>query len=246
MTLLKIEPARRVGPAGFAQQLRVVATFGDNKTLDVTHWAKFDSLDEGVVSVNADGLVTTTGKGQRAAMARFDGHAAIANFIVPFADAVDLAGWTDEHVIDRLAAAKFREIGITPSPLCDDAAFLRRAFPDVTGTLPTAEQAKAFLDSNDPAKRAKLVDRLLGLTGDPAQNVHDNDYAAYWALKWSDLIRSNSAAIGEQGMWALHNWLKESFRQNRPWDKMVRELVTVRDRSDITSGEVNHLTDRPP
>ncbi|MBO0697690.1 MAG: DUF1553 domain-containing protein [Zavarzinella sp.] len=240
VTALTVEPARRVGPAGFTQQLRVVATYADGHSTDVTHWAKFDSLDEGVVAVTPDGRVRTIGKGQGAAMARFEGQAAIATFVVPNKDKLELSGWVDRNVIDTLAAAKFREIGIAPSGLCDDATFLRRAFLDVTGTLPTPEQAKAFLDSSGPDKRAKLVDQLLGLTGDPAQDVHNNEYAAYWALKWSDLIRSNSVAIGEQGMWALHNWLIDAFRQNKPWDKLVRELVTAQG-STFSNGPANYF-----
>jgi hypothetical protein len=240
VTALKVEPSRRVGPAGFGQQLQVLATYADGRTVDVTHWAKYDSLDDSVLRVDADGRVRTVGKGQGAALVRFEGQAAISTIVVPQGGAVDLAGWTDANVIDKFAAAKFREIGIQPSGLCDDATFLRRAFLDATGTLPTPEQAKAFLDSNDPAKRQRLVDQLLGLTGDPAQDIHNNDYAAYWALKWSDLIRSNSAQIGEQGMWALHNWLTDTFRQNMPWDRMVRELVTAKG-STFSNGPANYF-----
>lgn len=240
VTALKVEPNRRVGPMGFQQQLRVTATYADGRSADVTHWAKFDTLDEAVLRVDADGRVRTVGKGQGAALVRFEGQALVANVVVPTGGAVDLAGWTDVNVIDKHAAAKFREIGIQPSGLCDDATFLRRAFLDAIGTLPTPDQAKAFLDSSDPAKRLKLVDRLLGLTGDPTQDVHNNDYAAHWALKWSDLIRSNSAAIGEQGMWALHNWLTDGFRQNRPWDRLVRELVTAKG-STFSNGPANYF-----
>jgi hypothetical protein len=240
VTALKVEPSRRVGPAGFAQQLRVTATYSDGRVADVTHWCKYDSLDDAVVRVDADGRVRTVGKGQGAALVRFEGQAAIATVVVPQGGAVDLTGWSDANVVDKLAAAKFREIGIQPSGLCDDATFLRRAYLDATGTLPTAVQAKAFVDSADPAKRQRLVDELLGLTGDPARDVHNNNYAAHWALKWSDLIRSNSAQIGEQGMWALHNWLTDAFRQNKPWDKIVRELVTAKG-STFSNGPANYF-----
>ncbi len=224
---LRIGPSRRVGPVGFTQQLQIVATYDNGQTRDVTPLAKFDSMDEGVLRVTRGGRVTTVGRGQGVALVRFEDQAEIATFVVPYSDAVDLAGWTDNNFIDSLAAAKFREIGISPSPLCDDATFLRRAYLDATGTLPTPEQAIAFLDSKAPDKRNQLIDALLGLTGDPAQDVHNNDYAAFWALKWSDLIRSTSATLGEQGMWALHNWLTTSFRENKPFDRFVRELITA-------------------
>src|SRR6185437_8870138 len=114
--------------------------------------------------------------------------------------------------IDKFAADKFRELGLTPSRLCDDATFLRRAYLDALGAIPTPAVAGAFIDSTDPDKRRKLIDELLGLTGDPARDIHNDQYAAYWTLKWSDLIRADSRELGEQGMWALHNWIKGQFR----------------------------------
>jgi hypothetical protein len=236
---LKVWPPRRVGSLGFDQQLQVVATYDDGRRRDVTALAKLDSMDEGVVRVTPSGRVTTVGRGQGVALARFEEQAEIATFVVPYADAVDLTGWQDRNFIDRFAAEKFREIGISPSPLCDDATFLRRAYLDVTGTLPTPAQATAFLDSKAADKREQLIDELLGLTGDPRRDIHNNAYAAFWALKWGDLIRSNSAALGEQGMWALHNWLTTSFRENKPFDRFVRELITARG-STFSNGPANY------
>jgi hypothetical protein len=239
VTSLRIWPPRRVGSQGFTQQLQVLATYDNGRTRDVTALARFDSMDEGVLRVSPSGLVTTVGRGQGVALARFEEQAEIATFVVPYADSVDLTGWVDNNFIDCLATAKFREIGISPSPLCDDATFLRRAYLDATGTLPTPEQAVAFLDSKNADKRNQLIDELLGLTGDPARDIHNNAYAAFWALKWADLIRSNSNAIGEQGMWALHNWLTASFRDNKPFDRFVRELITARG-STFSNGPANY------
>jgi hypothetical protein len=233
VTALTVTPSRRIGMPGFTQQLRVVARYRDGATRDVTAWAKFDSMDEGVLEVSRQGQVRAVGRGQGAALARFEGQAAIATIVVPFADRVELPGWVENNFIDRLAAVKFREIGLAPSPLCDDGTFLRRAYLDATGTLPTPQEAAAFLDSTDPAKRSRLIDSLLG------PGPHTDAYAAYWTLKWSDLIRSNSTALGEQGMWALYNWMKGSFRENKPFDRFVRELITAQG-STFSNGPANY------
>jgi hypothetical protein len=240
VTAIRVTPSRRVGDVGFQQQLQVTATYSDGVTRDVTAWARFDSMDDSVLRVTPDGLVTTIGRGQAPAMVRFDGQADVSLAIVPFSKSVTLAGWRDQNQVDQLAAAKFRELGIEPSPLCDDATFVRRAFLDAVGTLPTIEEATAFLDSTDPDKRRKLVDRLLGFTGDPAQDIYNDKYAAYWTVKWADLLRNSSDELGDQGMWALHNWLRESFRTNKPFDQFVRELVTAKG-SIFSNGPANYF-----
>jgi len=173
-------------------------------------------------------------------MARFGGEATIATFVVPFSAAADLSGWKSPHPLDAVVGEKFAEIGLTPSGLCDDATFLRRAHLDAIGALPTADEARAFLASTAPDKRERLVDELLGLTGDPARDRYVDRYAAWWSLKWADLIRNNSAVLGESGMWALHNWLQESFRTNKPFDRFVTELITAKG-SIFASGPANYF-----
>lgn len=240
-TVKKIDvfPRHRVGAPERTQQLRVVAELSDGRIEDVTAWAQFSSMDDAVVSVSSSGLVQMTGRGQAPVLVRFEGFAEIASFVVPYAENITLADWADHNFIDQHAAAKFRELGIVPSPLCDDATFLRRAYLDAIGTLPTVDEAVAFLDSSDPQKRVQLVDRLLGLTGDPAQDIYGDAYAAWWSLKWADLIRSSGATLGEQGMWSLHNWLQTSFRENKPFDRFVRELITARG-SAFSHGPANY------
>lgn len=228
VTGLEVYPKRRAGAGEFTQQLRAIASYSDGTTRDVTGWGKFDALDEGVLRVSPQGRVEVFGRGQGAVMVRFEGRAAIMQAVVPFAPVMDLPGWTDQNYIDRHASAKFRQLGLKPAPLCDDATFLRRVFLNGVGTLPTVEQARAFLDSKDPDKRRKLIDQVLGLTGDPAQDVHNNSYAAWWALKWADLLRSKSLSLTEQGMWAMNNWLQGAFRDNMRFDRFVRELITAK------------------
>ncbi len=236
---IRVWPNHRICRLGEQQQLRVEVQYEDGTWRDVTPLARFDSMDEMMLEVTPGGLVRVKGKGQGPIMVRFEGQAAVALFVVPYAQGVKLAGWKDHNFVDRLAAKKFRELGIEPSPLCDDATFLRRAFLDAIGSLPTVEETRAFLADKDPRKREKLVDRLLGLTGDPNLDIYNDRYAAYWTIKWSDLLRVNSKQIGEQAMWAIHNWLRESFRTNKPFDQMVRELITAKG-SVFSNGPANY------
>lgn len=223
---LEITPQSRVAFPQQQQQLRVVAEYSDGSTRDVTSWAKYDSMDEGVLSVNKSGLVTVTGNGQAVALIRFEGQAAISTFKSPYSNSIDLADWNSNNFIDEHAAKKFQELNLQPSPLCDDATFIRRAYLDATGTIPTVEETKTFLASSNPDKRKQLVDELLGFAEGPAGQKHNDAYAAFWTLKWADLIRNQSRDLGDQGMWAFHNWLLGSFRENKPFDQFVTELVT--------------------
>lgn len=240
VTRLTVTPAHRVGQADLRQQLRVEALYSDGSVRDVTAWARFDSMDEGTLSVAPTGLVSAVGKGQAPVMVRFEGQAQIATFVIPFQATTPLAGWTNQNFIDELAAQKFQQLGIEPSPLADDATFVRRVFLDCIGTLPKPEEVVAFLQSTEPNKRERLIDRLLGLTGDPNLDTYNEQYSAYWTLKWSDLIRNTSDKLGEQGMWAMHNWIRDSFRSNRPFDQFVRELVTGKG-SIYSNGPANYF-----
>lgn len=240
VTALHVAPSRRLTGQDAEQQLRVEATYSDGRQRDVTAWARFDTMDDAVVKVTPDGFCRTVGRGQAAVMVRFEGQAEICEFVVPYSDKADLAGWSNNNFVDEFAAKKFAELGITPSPLCDDATFLRRAYLDVTGTTPTVEQVRAFLDSKAADKRTRLVDELLGLTGDPTRDIHNNDYAAYWAIKWSDLIRSSSNTLNGQGMWATYNWINESLRENKPMDRFAQELVSARG-SLFNNGPANYF-----
>ena len=237
---LRVFPTNRLGQPGMTQQLRVEAEYSDGTLRDVTAWARYDSTDDGVLSVTDQGQVTAVGRGQTPIMVRFEGYAQIAMFVIPYRDDVTLTDWKSHNYVDELAAVKFRELGLTPSPLCDDQTFVRRAFLDCIGTLPSPEETTAFVASTDPQKRQQLIDRLLGLTGDPNLDIYNDAYSAHWTLKWSDLIRNTSNKLGEQGMWALHNWIRDAFRRNQPFDQFVRELVTGKG-SIYSNGPANYF-----
>lgn len=237
---LNVTPDLRVGDVGCTQQLRVTATYSDGSTRDVTALAIYDALDSAIAEVDDRGLVTAVGHGQTAVMVRYDGQAVVSTLLIPYRERMELADWTSVNFVDELAAKKFRDLGLQPAPLCDDATFVRRAFLDAIGGLPDPQTVTAFIADPSPTKRIDLVDALLGLTGDPRRDIHGDRFAAYWTLKWSDLIRNNSVTIGEQGMWALHNWIRDAFRENRPFDRFVRDLITAQG-SIYSSGPANYF-----
>ncbi len=124
-----------------------------------------------------------------------------------------------EGKIDELVFAKLKELEIEPAKLCSDAVFLRRAYLDAIGTLPTAEEARSFLESENPEKRVALIDRLL----------ERPEFADYWAMKWGDLLRVKAEFpinLWPYAAQAYHRWIRTSLADNMPYDQFVRELLT--------------------
>jgi hypothetical protein len=122
--------------------------------------------------------------------------------------------------IDELVFGKLKQLGIAPAHGCSDAVFLRRAYLDVIGSLPTAEEASQFLSDQDPDKRRKLVDRLLAR----------DEYADYWAMKWCDLLRVKSEFpinLWPNAVQAYHRWIHACLKENLPYDRFVREILTA-------------------
>ena len=122
-----------------------------------------------------------------------------------------------QNFIDDLVDAKLQQLNVTPSGLCSDAEFLRRVFLDIVGTLPTASETRAFLSDAAPDKRAKLVNALL----------ERPEFADYQALQWADLLRVDREKLGRRGAYEFYRWIRQSFRENKPFDQFARELLTA-------------------
>jgi hypothetical protein len=216
---IRVEPAERTLAMHGRQQLRVVARFSDGREADVTARARFQSNNDGLAAVDADGLVTAgESPGEAAVMASYLGAVGLFRAFVPRADALpDGPPLPAFNFIDPLVDRKLAKLHIRPSPVCDDAEFLRRAYLDIIGTLPTPTESRRFLADQRTDKRARLVDELL----------QRPEYADYWALKWADLLRVDRAALGHQRAYAYYRWVHESFAANRPLDRFAREWLTA-------------------
>jgi len=171
----------------------------------------------GISSIGALLLTATlVGSGEKAAAVQV------------FESRADLA---PQGKIDALVFGKLAELGIPPANLCSDAVFVRRAYLDVIGTLPTAKECREFLQDQDPDKRRVLIDRLL----------EREEYADYWAMKWSDLLRVKAEFpinLWPNAAQAYHRWIRTSLRENLPYDRFVREMLTANG-SNFRVGQVN-------
>ena len=217
---LTVSPPERSYKKSETQQLTVKARYSDGSERDVTGLASFDSNDKEVARVTGDGLVRIgTLSGQGVIIARYMGLVSDSRISVP-ADKLlpdeKYTGLTVNNFIDEQAYAHFKRLGLFPSEPCSDAEFLRRASLDTIGVLPTADEARAFLADTDPKKREKLIDCLLA---HPA-------WADFWANKWADLLRPNTDRAGIKSVYVLDQWLRETFRGNRPYDQFVRDIIT--------------------
>lgn len=203
------------------QPLKVTATFTDGQTKDVTPLTEFLSQDKEMAQVDEHGIVEvgdTSGEG--VVLVRYMGHVDMTRITVPsdkILPAEKYAKLPIGNEVDRYVYARHQKLGLLPSGTCTDEEFMRRASLDAIGVLPSADMARQFLADTRPDKRARLVDQLL---------EHPN-YADHWAIKWGDLIRPNPSRVGVKPVYLLDQWLRDSFRQNKPYDQMVKELLTA-------------------
>jgi hypothetical protein len=135
-------------------------------------------------------------------------------------------------LIDRSVDAQLKAEKVDVSPRTDDATFLRRVYLDITGQIPSAEKAVAFLDSQDTDKRAKLIDELLA---SPAYGKHQADL-------WQPLLLARNSDNRRLQTQPMHTWLEKNFNENKPWNKMVHELLTASGDQDKNGAVTYYLS----
>jgi len=217
---------------GVQQQLVVIAVFSDGHTADVTRWAKYDSGDEGVASVDNNGHVTMHGYGEAPVTVWYQSHVAFSRLRIPFPNKIDEAVFKtaprhnsiDDGILKHLAL-----LHIPPSPPATDAEFLRRAYLDAAGILPNPSEVDNFLHDPSPDKRDKLIDDL----------IHRPEFVDYWAYKWSDLLLVSSNHLSNEEMWSYYNWIRESVASNKPWNEFASQIVTATGKT-LDNGAANY------
>lgn len=214
---IRVEPHERIMDMKSLQQLRVIARMSDGREIDVTAHARFQTNNDALASVNEDGLVSVgTAPGEVAVMTSYLGAVDTFRALIPRAEKIaQYPKLSENNFVDGHVHRKLRKLNIVPSEPADDATFQRRVYLDIIGTLPSADEARRFQNDSHPQKRVRLVDELLKRP----------EYADYWALKWSDLLRVDRQALGHKRAYAFYRWVRESLARNQPFDQFARELL---------------------
>lgn len=230
LSRLVVEPAEILfDPRPTPIPLRVIAEWENGDREEVTPLCRFRSNDESVVTVDEDGVLTSTGSGDSHVIVFYDNGIVAVPVLKPFPSVSTASGGSagaaasraaaeSTSDIDRWVLQKLRKLHITPSELCTDAEFLRRVSLDLTGTLPTPAEIEQFLNDPSEQKRRDKVDELLER---PA-------YAAWWANKLCDFTGCNpaqQAELGQETSVQWYMWLYARLRENLPYDELVSRIV---------------------
>ena len=202
---------------GATQQMVVKARYSDGGERDVTNLAVFLSSNDSSAKIAKDGVVTAGERGEAFVMARFSTFTVGSPMIVlPKDYQFQWQTQPENNYIDKLVDAKLQKLRITPSPTCTDEVFLRRAYLDIVGGLPSVEEYQRFMANQSPKKREELVDELLGR----------KEFVELWVLKWAELLQIRSSnQLSYKATLQYYNWLQDRIARNVPVNEWVIELL---------------------
>ncbi|MFO0946331.1 MAG: DUF1549 domain-containing protein [Planctomycetota bacterium] len=199
------------------QQMTVRAKYSDGTDRDVTSLALFLSNNDTSAKISENGKVTAAERGEAFVMARFATFTVGSQIIVvPKGLQFEFPKVPENNYVDTLVNNKLKKLRITPSDICTDEEFLRRVFLDIAGTLPTRADYDRFMASQEPDKRAKLVDELLGR----------KEFAEVWVMKFAELLQIRTTqTVSYKAINSYYNWLQDRIANNVPMNQIVQELL---------------------
>jgi len=220
VTKLEVTPREQiVDEPQSTVQLKATITLSDGTQRDVTERAVYEPLQNGLIEVTRGGLVKRLQFGEPSVLVRYLQHSVPVR--LTFVRSNPQFGWAAPrryNYVDAHIFSKLKTLRINPSADCRDEVFLRRAYLDLLGMVPKADEAIAFTADKTPDKRARLIDRLLVR----------QEFADFWALKWADVLKVEGRTLDEQGMKAFHGWIRDAIATNRPMNEFVSEMISSR------------------
>jgi hypothetical protein len=214
-------------------QMIVRAWYSDGHAEEVSRWAKFNSSEDLVATVDHTGKVRVAGHGEAAITVWYANFVGLSRITSPLPNTVDpklFSSAARNNFIDEKVLAKLENLHIPPSPLCTDAEFIRRAYLDAAGILPTPDEVHKFVADVAPDKRTTLIDALL----------ERPEFVDYWAYKWSDLLLVSTRKLLTSGMLAMHQSIRQNVADNKHWDRFARDVLTASG-STLDNGLANYF-----
>lgn len=223
VTALEVSPAEVAMPQpGQTALVKVTARFADGQTRDVTKEATIESNTPDVAKIDtASAKVSGERIGEATLLVRYQGKfQTIPVTVLNPKPGFAFKPLPQHSYIDQHIDAKLQKLKIQPTGLAGDAAFLRRVSLDLTGQLPTPADVRAFLADPTPQrlKRDRKIDKLIASSA----------FTDHWTVKWGDLLQNSRKFLGEKGAYGFREYIRESIATNKPYDKLVRELLTSR------------------
>ena len=209
-TLVKLEvlpELSRLNP-GETQQLLVRANYSDGRIEDVTRWAKYASTNEAVSKVDDNGKITVLGHGEGAVTAWFSAKIVIGRVTVPYDFKIPdemYANAERANFIDELVLKQLGRLNLKPSLPATDTEFLRRAYIDTVGRLPSVNEVREFLADDSTDKRIRLIEALLA----------QPEFVDYWTYKWSDVLMINGNLLRPEAVKAYYHWGSRACREKQ-------------------------------
>ena len=205
---------------GSSQRLIVVAHYSDGATRDVTRQALYLSNNDSSAGVDQRGVVTAGQRGEAFVMARFATFTEGAPVIVlPAGGSAPYVEQEALNDIDRVVYEKLRKLRISPSEVCTDEEFLRRASLDLTGLTPTRALYERFVSDSSANKRADLIEELL----------ETEEFVDVWAMRLGELLRiRTSNQVSYKALLGFHTWVREQIAAGMPLDRMMSEVIAAK------------------
>jgi len=206
---------------GATHRMTVRAKYSDGTDRDVTSLARYMTNNDVSAKIDDDGKVTAGARGEAYVFARFStftvGSQAI---VIPKGVKYEWTNVAEKNEIDKLVFNKLKLLRMLPSELCSDETFLRRAFLDIIGVLPSREDFEKFVSEKAPDKREKLIDDLLGR----------KEFSELWVMKWAELLQirtDDNRQVSYKTALGYFNWLQSRVEDNIPFNIMIQELLSA-------------------
>lgn len=216
--------------------IKVEAQMADGSSKDVTRWCVFESMDEGVADVTGQGEVVFQNHGVTSVLIRFGALTSSCRIGLPYPTDELIEFEATHHPVDEVLQGEWNKWNLKPAAMAEAHTLVRRLFLDLTGQIPSKEEAVHW--TQEVAANKGYQPLIKHLMSTPA-------FADLWSLRFADWLLVDTKKLGPDNGDAYYAWLKEQIQSDQSMLKTVRTLIEARGSfSDYAPANFNrHTTD---